>query len=87
VKLVSKKKVHTACIFSFLLVLEMFSQPFPAISVQTFVTLSHIPGYMQWLVSKLASQCKLAAEHGNEPSSFREDLLYPEEEELLQACR
>ncbi|KAL0407238.1 UNVERIFIED_CONTAM: Malonyl-CoA decarboxylase, mitochondrial [Sesamum latifolium] len=45
-------------------------------STQTFATLSPIPGYMQWLLSKLASVERSG-------SAFRENLLKPEEESAL----
>lgn len=57
---------------------------------QTFATLSPIPGYMQWLLSKLASQSKLAEgeEIPHSPadrsgSAFWENILEPEEERAL----
>ncbi|KAG9454623.1 hypothetical protein H6P81_007527 [Aristolochia fimbriata] len=71
-------------------VIELVKKDMPHIS--TFATLSPIPGYLQWLLSKLASQSKLvnlkAAEMvhlSNETvgSTFREDLLRPEEEKAI----
>jgi len=57
--------------------------------VQTFSTLSPIPGFMHWLLAKLATQCKLSEDSGNQSANFklRESLLRPEEEEKLEACR
>jgi malonyl-CoA decarboxylase len=59
--------------------------------MQIFATLSPIPGFMQWLLAKLASQIKLAErelQEGNSleiaGSAFRESILHPEEEKLLQ---
>ncbi|KAJ4842758.1 hypothetical protein Tsubulata_013379 [Turnera subulata] len=61
-------------------------------STQTFATLSPIPGYMQWLLSKLASQSALAEQElmSQSPdvrssSTFQENLLQPEEERLLMS--
>ncbi|KAJ4703974.1 Malonyl-CoA decarboxylase mitochondrial [Melia azedarach] len=58
--------------------------------VSTFATLSPIPGYTQWLLSKLASQSKLAEVEDCSQSSadrsgctFQENLLEPEEEKAL----
>ncbi|WOL12659.1 malonyl-CoA decarboxylase, mitochondrial isoform X2 [Canna indica] len=57
--------------------------------ITAFATLSPIPGFMQWLISKLASQIKLAKwesedmKHISEKgsgSNFREDILLPDEE-------
>ncbi|KAL2495435.1 malonyl-CoA decarboxylase family protein [Forsythia ovata] len=55
-------------------VIDVVRKDMPSIS--TFATLSPIPGYMQWLLSKLAS-----AERSG--STFRENLLKPEEESAL----
>ncbi|BBH00705.1 malonyl-CoA decarboxylase family protein [Prunus dulcis] len=59
-------------------------------STQTFATLSPIPGYMQWLLSKLASQSKLSEgediQHSpadTSGSTFWENILEPEEERAL----
>ena len=59
--------------------------------MQIFATLSPIPGFMQWLLAKLASQIKLAEtelQEGNSlegaGSTFRESILLPEEEKLIQ---
>ncbi|KAJ6885414.1 hypothetical protein NC651_026133 [Populus alba x Populus x berolinensis] len=58
-------------------------------STQTFATLSPIPGYMQWLLSKLASQSVLAKGDNTEQpaggsgSTFQENLLEPDEERML----
>ncbi|EXB77035.1 Malonyl-CoA decarboxylase [Morus notabilis] len=58
--------------------------------ISTFATLSPIPGYMQWLLSKLASQSKLAEGEALSHSSaeksgstFFENILEPEEERGL----
>ncbi|KAK3021935.1 hypothetical protein RJ639_046134, partial [Escallonia herrerae] len=48
-------------------------------STQTFATLSPIPGYVQWLLSKLAS-----AERSG--STFEENMLEPEEERALMGA-
>ncbi|KAL7103051.1 hypothetical protein ACP275_08G156700 [Erythranthe tilingii] len=55
-------------------VIDVVRRDMPKIS--TFATLSPIPGYMQWLLAKLASieRCD---------STFRENLLKPEEETAL----
>ena len=57
---------------------------------QTFATLSPIPGFMQWLLSKLASQSKLAEAEDvslssvdSSGSAFWENILEPEEEKAL----
>ncbi|KAI4371156.1 hypothetical protein MLD38_019422 [Melastoma candidum] len=58
-------------------------------NISTFATLSPIPGYLQWLLSKLAAQSKLAEDFSGQPvvdqagSSFYENLLRPEEEQAL----
>lgn len=44
--------------------------------LQVFATLSPIPGYRQWLLSKLASS-EMSG------SAFKENLLRPEEEKAL----
>ncbi|KAF9587559.1 hypothetical protein IFM89_004017, partial [Coptis chinensis] len=71
-------------------VIELVKRDMPQIS--TFATLSPIPGYMQWLLSKLGSQSKLAeADTEDTPhsldgisgSTFRENILQPEEEMAL----
>ncbi|KAK4588452.1 hypothetical protein RGQ29_019447 [Quercus rubra] len=58
--------------------------------ISKFATLSPIPGFMQWLLSKLASQSKLAeAEYvslssvDSSGSAFWENILEPEEEKAL----
>ncbi|KAL6207167.1 hypothetical protein ACLB2K_024412 [Fragaria x ananassa] len=58
--------------------------------ISTFATLSPIPGYMQWLLSKLASQSKLAegedmpnTSADRSGSTFWENILEPEEEREL----
>ncbi|KAL2630264.1 hypothetical protein R1flu_014950 [Riccia fluitans] len=64
-------------------------------NIQTFVTLSPIPGFSKWLLPKLELQIRYAqvdsqngAETGEAPSStFKENLLFPEEEDILvEAC-
>lgn len=65
-------------------VIELVKRDMPHIS--TFATLSPIPGFMQWLLSKLASQSKLNETDSvdKSPSSaFCENLLDPEEERAL----
>ncbi|KAL8158945.1 hypothetical protein V2J09_000482 [Rumex salicifolius] len=61
-------------------------------SMKTFATLSPIPGFMTWLLCKLASHTKLAEERNTEVvgsslqnagSAFKENILLPEEEKLL----
>ncbi|XP_015885239.3 uncharacterized protein LOC107420719 [Ziziphus jujuba] len=58
--------------------------------ISTFATLSPIPGFMQWLLSKLASQSKLSEGEGvlnssadRYASTFWENILEPEEERAL----
>ncbi|XP_022142594.1 malonyl-CoA decarboxylase, mitochondrial isoform X2 [Momordica charantia] len=58
--------------------------------ISTFATLSPIPGFMHWLLPKLASQSNLAEKEvasrssGNESAStFWENILEPEEERVL----
>ncbi|KAL3521920.1 hypothetical protein ACH5RR_014754 [Cinchona calisaya] len=46
------------------------------LNISTFATLSPIPGYKQWLLSKFASAAR-------SDSTFRENLLKPEEEKAL----
>ncbi|KAG8634328.1 malonyl-CoA decarboxylase, mitochondrial isoform X2 [Manihot esculenta] len=72
-------------------VIKLVKREMPHIS--TFATISPIPGYMQWLLSKLASQSILAEVENMSPSSssgsvstFRENILEPEEEKLLLSC-
>lgn len=55
-------------------VIDVVKKDMPYIS--TFATLSPIPAYMQWLLSKLASAEK-------SESTFRENLLKPKEEKAL----
>lgn len=69
-------------------VIDMLRRDMP--SVQIFATLSPIPGFMQWLLAKLASQIKLAEtelQEGNSlegaSSTFRESILLPEEEKII----
>uniref|UniRef100_A0A0E0M0U9 Malonyl-CoA decarboxylase C-terminal domain-containing protein n=1 Tax=Oryza punctata TaxID=4537 RepID=A0A0E0M0U9_ORYPU len=59
-------------------------------STQIFATLSPIPGFMQWLLAKLASQIKLAEAESQDgsllegtSSTFRESILLPEEERMI----
>ncbi|XP_058080478.1 uncharacterized protein LOC131228670 isoform X3 [Magnolia sinica] len=71
-------------------VIELVKREMPHIT--TFATLSPIPGYMQWLLSKLASQSKLAESEIEESGllgerlvggTFRENILHPEEERAI----
>ncbi|XP_041023285.1 malonyl-CoA decarboxylase, mitochondrial isoform X1 [Juglans microcarpa x Juglans regia] len=69
-------------------VITLVKRDMPQIS--TFATLSPIPGFMQWLLSKLASQSKFAEAEDMPQSSadrcsstFRENILEPEEEKAL----
>ncbi|EOY28792.1 Malonyl-CoA decarboxylase family protein isoform 4 [Theobroma cacao] len=69
-------------------VITLVKRDMPHISV--FATLSPIPGFMQWLLSKLASQSKLGEAEDISCSSadrsgltFYENLLEPEEERGL----
>jgi malonyl-CoA decarboxylase len=64
-----------------------YKRPLPFL--QTFATLSPIPGFMKWLLAKLATQCKLIEESKDQSEihKLREDLLLPEEEKKLEACR
>ncbi|KAM7265290.1 hypothetical protein ACFE04_002973 [Oxalis oulophora] len=71
-------------------VITLVKRDMPHIS--TFATLSPIPGFMKWLVSKVQSQIKLAeAQGGSDPSgdkfglTFQENILEPEEEIALMA--
>ncbi|XP_050368149.1 uncharacterized protein LOC126786381 [Argentina anserina] len=72
-------------------VITLVRKDMPHISI--FATLSPIPGYMQWLLSKLASQSKLAegedmpnSSADRSGSTFWENILEPEEErELMDA--
>ncbi|XP_021637696.2 uncharacterized protein LOC110633419 [Hevea brasiliensis] len=72
-------------------VITLVKKEMPHIS--TFATISSVPGYMQWLLSRLASQSILAeVENMSQSSSkgsvstFRENLLEPDEERLLMNC-
>ena len=60
--------------------------------LKTFATLSPIPGFMQWLLSKLASQLKLGKTEAEDASTlshmgsgsvFRDNILLPEEENMI----
>ncbi|XP_075664207.1 uncharacterized protein LOC142633843 [Castanea sativa] len=69
-------------------VITLVKREMPHIS--TFATLSPIPGFMQWLLSKLASQSKLAEAEDVSQSSvdssgsaFWENILEPKEEKAL----
>ncbi|XP_027930879.1 malonyl-CoA decarboxylase, mitochondrial isoform X2 [Vigna unguiculata] len=61
--------------------------------ISTFATLSPIPGFMSWLLSKLAASQTPLAEGGNlsqsqaeeSSSTFYENILEPEEEESLMS--
>ncbi|XP_012091299.1 malonyl-CoA decarboxylase, mitochondrial [Jatropha curcas] len=71
-------------------VVTLLKRDMPHISV--FATLSPIPGFMQWLLSKLASQSILAEVENmsqspnGSVSTFRENILEPDEERLLMNC-
>ncbi|XP_050232336.1 uncharacterized protein LOC126681017 isoform X2 [Mercurialis annua] len=72
-------------------VITLVKRDMPHISI--FATLSPIPGFMPWLVSKLASQSVLAeAENMSKASSsglvsmFQENILEPNEERSLMKC-
>ncbi|KAL9255110.1 Malonyl-CoA decarboxylase, mitochondrial-like protein [Drosera capensis] len=67
-------------------VIELVKRDMPHIS--TFATLSPIPGYMKWLLAKLASQLKLAEAESSDlsdhlkpytSSAFKENMLQPGE--------
>ncbi|XP_042413406.1 malonyl-CoA decarboxylase, mitochondrial-like isoform X1 [Zingiber officinale] len=71
-------------------VVYLLRRDMPHITI--FATLSPIPGYIQWLISKLASQLKLAQSESKDikhisekacGSNFKEDILLPEEEEMI----
>ncbi|XP_062162953.1 uncharacterized protein LOC133869874 [Alnus glutinosa] len=69
-------------------VITLVKRDMPHIS--TFATLSPIPGFMQWLLSKLASQSKLAeaedmslSSADGSGSTFWENILEPEEEKVI----
>ncbi|XP_020114664.1 malonyl-CoA decarboxylase, mitochondrial isoform X2 [Ananas comosus] len=70
-------------------VIDMLRKDVPSIAI--FATLSPIPGFMQWLLSKLASQIKLAEAETEEAklldmgsgSAFRESLLLQDEEKII----
>lgn len=66
-------------------VVDLLRKEMPHITV--FATLSPIPGYMQWLLSKLASQLKLmeieSESTGTPISTFKENLLIEEEEKMI----
>ncbi|XP_030967877.1 malonyl-CoA decarboxylase, mitochondrial [Quercus lobata] len=69
-------------------VITLVKREMPRIS--TFATLSPIPGFMQWLLSKLVSQSKLAEAEDvslssvdSSGSAFWENILEPEEEKAL----
>ncbi|KAK9155565.1 hypothetical protein Sjap_003045 [Stephania japonica] len=64
-------------------VIELVKRDMP--HVTKFATLSPIPGYMNWLQSKLASQLKIAEAENEDRtgSTFKEDILQPEEERAL----
>ncbi|XP_065877414.1 uncharacterized protein [Euphorbia lathyris] len=72
-------------------VITLVKREMPHIS--TFATLSPIPGFMSWLLSKLASQSILAevenissSSSGQSVSTFKENILDPDEERLLMNC-
>ncbi|GMH05283.1 hypothetical protein Nepgr_007123 [Nepenthes gracilis] len=71
-------------------VIELVKREMPHIS--TFATLSPIPGFMKWLLSKLAYQLKFDEAETSEVSdslkesaaaAFKENILEPEEEGVL----
>lgn len=68
-------------------VIDMLRRDMP--SVQNFATLSPIPGLMQWLLAKLASQIKLSEAESREGNSlgacstFKESILLPDEERMI----
>ncbi|KAK1556804.1 hypothetical protein Q3G72_012542 [Acer saccharum] len=68
-------------------VITLVKRDMPHIS--TFATLSPIPGYIQWLLSKLASRSKLAKDDKSQSSAdtsgstFWENLFEPEEEKAI----
>ncbi|KAH0459210.1 hypothetical protein IEQ34_012024 [Dendrobium chrysotoxum] len=71
-------------------VIELVRRDMPNITV--FATLSPIPGYVQWLLSKLASHLKLGEEESenetdsseiNFSSTLKEHVLLPEEERMI----
>ncbi|KAK9133243.1 hypothetical protein Scep_012771 [Stephania cephalantha] len=64
-------------------VIELVKRDMPHIT--KFATLSPIPGYMNWLQSKLASQLKIAEAENEDSmgSTFKEDILQPDEESAL----
>ncbi|KAM0943169.1 putative malonyl-CoA decarboxylase [Dioscorea sansibarensis] len=71
-------------------VIELIRREMPHIT--TFATLSPIPGFMQWLLSKLASQLKLGKTEAEDASTlshmgsgsvFRDNILLPEEEKMI----
>ncbi|XP_039131115.1 malonyl-CoA decarboxylase, mitochondrial isoform X2 [Dioscorea cayenensis subsp. rotundata] len=71
-------------------VIELIRREMPHIT--TFATLSPIPGFMQWLLSKLASQFKIGKTETEDASTlshmgfgsvFRENILLPEEEKMI----
>ncbi|XP_013462895.2 malonyl-CoA decarboxylase, mitochondrial isoform X3 [Medicago truncatula] len=70
-------------------VVKLVKREMPHIS--TFATLSPIPGFMTWLLSKLASQTVLAEGDMSQPvaegsgSTFYENILKPDEEEALMS--
>ncbi|XP_061340765.1 uncharacterized protein LOC133287219 isoform X2 [Gastrolobium bilobum] len=70
-------------------VVKLVKREMPHIS--TFATLSPIPGFMPWLLSKLASQAVLAEGDMSQPldegpsSTFCENILKPEEEEAVMS--
>ncbi|EEF43815.1 malonyl-CoA decarboxylase, putative [Ricinus communis] len=72
-------------------VITLVKRDMPHISI--FATLSPIPGFLRWLLSKLASQSILAeVENMSQSSStgsvsaFRENILEPDEERSLMNC-
>ena len=72
------------------LIEPMLTDIYFPLTTKVFATLSPIPGFMQWLLSKLASQSKIAEAEDISCSSadrsgltFYENVLEPEEERAL----
>ncbi|PKA51451.1 malonyl-CoA decarboxylase [Apostasia shenzhenica] len=72
-------------------VIELVKREKP--NVMVFATLSPIPGYMQWLLSKLTSQLKFTEldtentrnlSESDSSSTFKESIFFPEEEMLVR---
>eukprot|EP00250_Pteridium_aquilinum_P001772 c11988_g1_i2 orf=315-1109(-) len=72
-------------------VVSLLQQELP--NIETFGTLSPIPGFMAWLLPKLASQahsvspCTTQQGDGEHANMFKEDMLHAwEETSLLESC-